>query len=124
MHSSRSGLVVLDEEQLGPFRARLVLAVGTDLPVFDAHFPGHAIYPAYLEVREAVRHSRRSWPDLGAWQGANSIKFKAAVTPGMQIALELRRDEAAPHVRFTIAHHTNVCAKGDLCFASPQGSSR
>lgn len=111
-------LVVVEEERLGPHAKRLLLAVPEDLPVFEAHFPGDAILPAHVEVREVVKHSGLAWPDLGAWQGSAGIKFKAPIRPGMRLELILRRDEAAQRVAFTLMHDEEVCAQGSLRFAS------
>lgn len=113
-----ASLVVIEEERLGPHAKRVLLSVPKDLRVFEAHFPGDAILPAHVEVREVVRQCRIAWPDLGSWQGSTGIKFKSPIRPGAQLELVLRRDEGTQRVSFTMTHHEGVCAQGSLRFAS------
>lgn len=94
------------------------LAVPADLPLFADHFAGSPLLPAFCQLGEVVTRIHEAWADLGPWQGAASIKFKAPIRPGSAVELLLRRKSGQSAVKFTIATGDTVFAEGVLKFGS------
>lgn len=97
-------------------------AVPSSTPMLEAHFPGSALLPAFSQLGTVVSRAHRAWPDLGQWEGASSIKFKAPIRPGSEVELRLTRTGPGK-VKFAFRVEETVCATGALAFAEPKGKA-
>ncbi|MBL4689668.1 MAG: hypothetical protein JKY37_34085 [Nannocystaceae bacterium] len=97
-------------------------AVPESTPMSEAHFPGSALLPAFSQLGAVVSRVHRVWPQLGQWQGASSIKFKAPIRPGSKVELRLTRTGPGT-VKFAFRVEETLCANGTLAFAEPEGEA-
>jgi len=92
-----------------------VLHAPQDMPLFADHFEGSPLLPAFSQMGELVTRAHRVWPDLGPWEGASNIKFKAPIRPGSQVHMRLTRLRSDT-VKFSMLVQDTVCATGSLAF--------
>lgn len=107
--------------------AQLTLRVLPDAWCFGGHFDGQPILPGIVQINDlVVPQARRLWPQLGGLRRAQSLKFKAPITPGAAIDLHLHppapksdpsgKGGERAAVRFVIELAGDVCASGSLLF--------
>jgi len=71
---------------------RALIFVTQTLPCFAGHFPGQPILPGVIQLQWALDLAAKLWPEsmaLKNFRGTARLKFKAPITPGEVIALDL-----------------------------------
>ncbi|WP_170959112.1 AMP-binding protein [Magnetospirillum sp. 15-1] len=105
---------VLGRRETGEGAVALDLKIGTGLPWFQGHFPGHPILPGVVQLDWAAHFARTelglSLPAAQEFQ----IKFKAVIRPGHHVALALRHDAAKGRLAFEYRRGDDVCSSGTV----------
>ncbi len=104
-------------DEHGAQEHRFELDVPAELAVFEGHFPGHPIVPAFVILETIVRRTERCWPQLGGWTGSRSMKFKVPIPPGARLELTLRRATDSDRVAYTLSSEGKTCATGTMTLA-------
>jgi 3-hydroxymyristoyl/3-hydroxydecanoyl-(acyl carrier protein) dehydratase len=93
----------------------LALRVPDDLEYFEGHFPGDPIVPGVAQlVAVAEAAIAREFPELGAPAGVQRLKFMAAIRPGDELVLTLRRKPES--VEIAIARGETACTSASIRF--------
>lgn len=92
----------------------LALRVPDDLKYFDGHFPGDPIVPGVAQLAIVEAAIAREFPELGAPAGVQKLKFMAAIRPGDELVLSLRRK--ADGVEIAIARGETACTSASFRF--------
>jgi 3-hydroxymyristoyl/3-hydroxydecanoyl-(acyl carrier protein) dehydratase len=97
-------------------RTELDLAVQSDNPWFEGHFPQLAILPGVVQIGWAA-HFAHALHGLGpGMTSMDQIKFKRPISPGARITLTLKSDAAARKVRYEYKDAEFVYSSGTLQF--------
>ncbi len=98
-------------------RAVLGARIPHNLRDLEGHFPRDPVLPGVSQLtRLVLPGARAAWPELGALQEIQRLKFRARVGPGDELELHLLR--AAPkRVRFEVRKGGKACTSGALLFA-------
>jgi len=104
----------------------LTLSYDTRIPHehagFDGHFPGFAVLPAAVQLRELVLPCLRAWaPDAGSPRAWSGLKFPARIQPGDALRVVLRPAPDGTRVSFQIERDGEVCTRGTLRLPAPRG---
>ena len=100
----------------GDVELRVVhVRVPASLRYFEGHFPHEPIVPGVAQLVSLVhRQVREAWPDLPAPGEVRRLKFRAAIRPGDELTLRLRRGPG--RVRFEIVSGETPCTQGSFLF--------
>ncbi len=89
------------------------LTVPLDHPAFDGHFPGRPVLPGVALLAEALAAAGASSGTPGHQWSVQSVKFLSPVSPGTQLVLSHRLQDART-ARFEIRCGARLVASGVL----------
>ena len=95
---------------------RIALRVPIELRWLEGHFPEDPILPAVVQVHEALRFVRESWPDLPGLVRIKRVKFRRPIRPLHALTLQLGRKDRSPRVTFEYSRDGEVYSTGNLEF--------
>jgi 3-hydroxyacyl-[acyl-carrier-protein] dehydratase len=94
---------------------RRSVAIASDHPAFDGHFPGQPVLPGVAllaEVLEAALHEPTLASRIGAAPRLAVVKFLAPVQPGAVLAIDLRLCERA--IEWRVGDGSRDVASGQI----------
>lgn len=79
----------------------------------EGHFPGDPVVPGVAQLLDVVDPQvHAAWPDLGPLLRVSRVKFLAALRPGDDLTLILRRRRGARSVQVELRRGREMATKG------------
>ena len=94
-------------------RCTVRVRVPDDLRYVEGHFEGDPIVPGVAQLIGLVwKPAKQVWPDLGPVRAIKRLKFLAALRPGHELVVSLRREPT--RLRFEVSRDGAPCTRGSL----------
>ncbi len=90
--------------------------IPTDLHWFRGHFEDHPVLPAVVQLHEALRLTRRVWPDLASLRRVVRAKFRKPIRPDDSLRVLVHRRGACRKATFEYVRSDGTCSSGAFEF--------